>query len=77
MGRFLDILLETSAAYQVRQDSGGFLLVGNPKRAAEFNDVVRQAADDAGEDFVAFPIGDGDHGYSQMFILPLDDMTPC
>lgn len=76
MGRFLDSLLEASAAYQVRQDDDGFLLVGNPKRADEFNDVVRQAADDAGEDFVAFPIGDGDHGYSQMFILPLEEMPP-
>lgn len=76
MGRFLDSLLETSPAYQVRRDSDGFLLIGNPKHAAEFNDVVRQAADDAGEDYVAFPISDGDHGYSQMFILPLDEMPP-
>ncbi len=77
MGRFLNSLLETSPAYQVRRDSDGFLLIGNPRRAAQFNDIVRQATDNAGEDYVAFPISDGDHGYSQMFILPLDDMTPC
>ncbi|MBD7939973.1 hypothetical protein H9656_01035 [Brevundimonas sp. Sa3CVA3] len=71
MGRLLDILLEASPAYQVRRDNGGFLLVGNPKRAAEFNDVVRQANDDAGADFVAFPISDDRNGYSQMFIIPL------
>nr|WP_313522268.1 hypothetical protein [Brevundimonas diminuta] len=76
MGRFLDSLLEASAAYQIRQDDDGFLLIGNPKRAAEFNDIVRHATDDAGEDYVAFPISDGDHGYSQMFIIPLDEMPP-
>lgn len=76
MGQFLDSLLEVSAAYQVRQDDDGFLLTGNSKRADEFNAVVRQATDDAGEDFVAFPISDGDHGYSHMFILPLDEMPP-
>ncbi|WP_415289113.1 hypothetical protein RSD66_04175 [Brevundimonas sp. S1H14] len=76
MGRFLDSLLEASAAYQVRQDDDGFLLIGSPEFAAEFNIVVRQATDDAGEDFVAFPISDGGLGYSQMFILPLDEMPP-
>jgi len=61
----------------IRPDQAArFLLIGNPKRAAEFNDIVRHATDEAGEDYVAFPISDGGHGYSQMFILPLDDMPP-
>lgn len=75
MGRFLDSLLEGSAAYQVRRDGDGFLLIGSPEFVAEFNAVVRHATDEAGEDFVAFPISDGEH-YSQMFILPLDEMLP-
>ena len=74
MGRFLDSLLEGSAAYQVRRDDDGFLLTGSPEFAAEFNAVVRHATDEAGEDFVAFPISDDEHSYSQMFILPLDEM---
>lgn len=76
MRQFLDSLLETSPAYQVRRDSDGFLLIGSPEFAAEFNTVVRQAAHDSGKDFVAFPVSDGERGYSEMFILPLDEMPP-
>ena len=35
-------------------------------------DLVREAADHAGEDFVVFTTSDGGQGYSQMFVMPLD-----
>lgn len=72
MGRFLDRLLEASTAYDVRRDKDGYFLIANPAQPDAFNDVVRDAVEKAGDDFVVFPTSDGHHGYSQMFIIPLD-----
>jgi hypothetical protein len=33
---------------------------------------VREAAEQAGEEFVVFTTSDGHQGYSQMFVMPLD-----
>ena len=38
----------------------------------EFSDIVREAAEQAGEEFVVFTTSDGHQGYSQMFVMPLD-----
>jgi len=73
MGRLLKKLLMDNPAYDIRRDKGGFILVGRPGYTDEFSDLVREAADHAGEDFVVFTTSDGDHGYSQMFVMPLDD----
>lgn len=72
MGRLLDRLLSMSPAYEVRREADGFVLIGKPEYAEEFSDLVRQAADQAGEDYIVFPTSDGRRGYSQMFILPTD-----
>lgn len=74
MGRLLDRLLEGSPAYSVKRDAGGFLLTGEPSRLGEFADVVREAASHAGQDFIVFPISDGDHGYDQMFVIPINEV---
>lgn len=72
MGRVLDRLLEASPAYIVRREKDGYFLIANPAQPDAFNDVVRDAVEKAGDDFVVFPTSDGHHGYSQMFIIPLD-----
>lgn len=76
MGRLLDRLLEGSSAYSVKRETGGFMLVGDPDHLDEFSDVVREASDHAGEDFIVFTTSDGHHGYSQMFVMPMDEVTP-
>ena len=73
MGRLLDKLLKASPAYDIRQDEDGFILIGKPGHIDEFNDLVREAANRAGEEFVVFTTSDGHKGYSQMFVMPLDE----
>lgn len=75
MGRLLDKLLETSPAYDIRQDKDGFILIAKPDHIDEFSDLVREAADHAGNEFVVFTVSDGHQGYSQMFVMPLDDFS--
>ena len=72
MGRLLDKLIRGSPAYEVKAENDGFSLVGKPDRLDEFSDLVREAVDHAGEDFVVFPTSDGGHRYSRMFVVPLD-----
>lgn len=72
MGRLLNSLLKASSAYAVRRDEAGFTLTRRPDQAAEFNSLVRSAIEHSGEDCIVFPTSDGEHGYSQMFVLPLD-----
>lgn len=72
MGRLLDKLIQGTPACEVKSDTDGFTLVGKPDRLDEFSDLVREAVDHAGEDFVVFPTSDGGCGYSQMFVVPLD-----
>ncbi len=72
MGRFLDRLLADSPVYRVLRDGEGFVLVGVQERLAEFSELVREAADHAGNDYIVFPVSDGRQGYSQMLVMPLD-----
>ena len=77
MGRLLDRLIQGSPAYEVKPENDGFSLVGKPDRLDEFSDLVREAVDHAGEEFVVFPTSDGGHRYSRMFVVPLDgDRAP-
>jgi len=73
MGKLLDKLIQGTPVWDVKPETGGFTLVGKPDRLAEFSDLVREAVDRAGDDFVVFPVSDGHHGYSQMFVVPLDE----
>lgn len=73
MGRLLDTLIRGNPACEVRSEKDGFTLVGKADRLDEFSDLVREAVNRAGEDFVVFPTSDGGCGYSQMFVVPLDD----
>lgn len=75
MGRLLDQLIQGTPACDVRPEKDGFTLIGKPDRRDEFSDLVRDAAAKAGEDFLVFTISDGRHGYSQMFVMPLDEAT--
>ena len=74
MGRLLDKLLQNTPTFDVKPEGDGFALVGKPGSLDEFSDLVREAAEQAGEDFVVFPTSDGSEGYSQAFILPLDGL---
>ena len=59
-------------ACEVKSETDGFSLVGKPDRLDEFSDLVRDAVDHAGEEFVVFPTSEGGHRYSRMFVVPLD-----
>ena len=74
MGKLLDRILSASPAYRVQRESDGFLLIGSDERLAEFSELVRQAVDYIGDDFVVFPVTDGHQGYSRMFVLPMCDV---
>jgi hypothetical protein len=76
MGRLLDKLLATHPAFDIERDKDGFVLIAKPDRIDEFSDLVREAVDHAGEDFVVFPTSDGSHRYRQMFVMPLDEAVP-
>lgn len=75
MGRLLERLLEGGDAYSVRRETDGFMLVGDPDHRDEFSDLVREASDQAGEDFIVFTTSDGGLGYSQMFVMPMDEIA--
>jgi hypothetical protein len=72
MGRLLEQLIQGTPACDVKPEKDGFTLVGKPDRLDEFSDLVREVADQAGDDFIVFTTSDGHHGYSQMFVMPLD-----
>lgn len=76
MGRLLERLLEGSPTYRVKREADGFMLIGDPEHLDEFSDLVREAADHSGEEFVVFTTTDGRHRYSQMFVMPLDEAVP-
>ena len=73
MGRLLEKLIEGTRACEVKPENDGFILVGKAGRLDEFSDLVREATNHAGDDFIVFTTSDGHSGYSQMFIIPLDD----
>ena len=73
MGKLLDRLLEGSHAYRVRREADGYTLVAEPDCVDEFSDLVREVAENAGMDFIVFTTSDGHHGYSQMFVMPMND----
>lgn len=77
MGKLLDRLLEGSHAYSVKREADGYTLVGQQDCLDEFSDLVREAADHAGSDFIVFTTSDGGHRYSQMFVMPMDDAPPA
>ncbi|WP_312185789.1 hypothetical protein [Brevundimonas vesicularis] len=77
MGRLLEKLIQGTPACDVKPEKDGFTLVGKPEHLDEFSDLVREAADHAGDDFIVFTTSDGHHGYSQMFVMPMDDAPPA
>jgi hypothetical protein len=52
------------------------VLIAKPGHREEFSDLVREAAEHAGDDFIVFTTSDGRQGYSQMFVMPLDEAPP-
>jgi hypothetical protein len=75
MGRLLDRLVQGTSAYTVRRETDILTQVGKPDRLEEFNDLVREAADHSGDDYVVFTTSDGHHSYSQMFVMPFDETS--
>ncbi|WP_298697356.1 hypothetical protein [uncultured Brevundimonas sp.] len=75
MGRLLDSLLEGSHAYRIEREADSYTLVADPDCLDEFSDLVREAAAQAGEEFVVFPVCEGGHLYSQMVVVPLDGVS--
>jgi len=76
MGKLLDRLLEGSHAYSVKREADGYTLVALPDCVDEFSDLVREATNHAGDDFIVFTTSDGGVGYSQMFVMPMNEATP-
>ncbi len=75
MGRLLDRLLEGSHVYRVKREADGYTLVAEPDYVDEFSDLVREASERAGDDFIVFTTSDGGLGYSQMFVMPMGDFS--
>ncbi|CAN5369639.1 hypothetical protein BH09PSE1_BH09PSE1_23160 [soil metagenome] len=71
MGKLLDRLRENSSAYVMEETSAGYILVGVPEAAEEFNVLVRDLLDRAGEEFVVLPTTDGKTGYERVVLVPL------
>lgn len=72
MGRLLDELIQGTPACEVKSEPDGFTLAADyPDRLDEFSDLVREAVDQAGEEFMVFPTSDGGHRYSRMFVIPM------
>lgn len=71
MGRLLDRLRRGTAACVVKDNTDGFTLVAKPGRIDEFSELVREASENAGEEFVVFATSEGHHRYSQMYVLPI------
>lgn len=75
MGRLLDRLLQGSHAYRISREQDGYTLVAEPDCLDEFSDLVREATNHAGDDFIVFTTSDGGVGYTQMFVVPMESLS--
>ena len=55
----------------MEETSTGYILVAVPEAAEEFNVLVRDLLDRAGEEFVVLPTTDGKTGYERVVLLRL------
>ena len=76
MGRFLDRLRQGSTVHRVETAGEGFAIVRVEGQEAGFDDLAREAINDAGGDFLALPITDGHTGYERVVILPTNPGEP-
>jgi len=72
MGLFLTTLKQATDDYEVEEVENGFTLISRPGREGRFSEVVRRAVDRSGDDFVVFPVSDGNGGYERAVIMPTD-----
>lgn len=77
MVRLLDKLAQGTPSCTVKQEDNGFTLIGKADRLDEFSELVREASAHSGDDFVVFTTSDGHAGYSRMFVMPLNAITPA
>jgi len=69
----LNDLRHAGRTHRVWQEDKGFMIEREADAdVAAFNCMVREALDSAGNDFAAFPQPDGHHGYSAIYVVPLD-----
>lgn len=68
MVRLLDALRNDPRASGVEMTEQGFVLSGSGKA---FDELAREALENAGDDFVALPTSDGGVGYSRVVIITL------
>lgn len=69
----MERLVEGAPAYSVQCEKDGYLLVARAGHMAAFADVVREAAANSGNGFIAFVVNDGmSHRYSRLFVMPLE-----
>lgn len=59
MGRFSERLLDGSGVHRAERETDGFVLTGEPGHLDEFSDLVREANDHSGQDFIVFTTIDG------------------
>ncbi len=68
MGRLLDALRNDPRASGVEVTNDGFVLSGSGEA---FDELAREALENAGKDFVALPTSDGGVGYSRVVIITI------
>ena len=57
--------------HRVEETEGGFFIVrAEPETANQFDALVREAMQQAGDEHLALPVAEGGPGYSRVFILP-------
>lgn len=71
MRKLLDRLKANASAFVMEETSTGYILVAVPEAAEEFNVLVRDLLDRAGEEFVVLPTTDGKTGYERVVLLRL------
>ena len=71
MGRVLDRLKAGSSSFAVEIAGDGYVLVADPRHAAEFSQLVRDLMDHSTDEFVILPVSDGGSGYDRAIILPI------
>lgn len=61
-----------AAEHRIDADDGGFSIEPRKADGEAFNRLVREALDNSGNGFVAFPQTNGRSGYAALYVIPLD-----
>ena len=69
----LETLRAPSPHHRVEEAEDGFFIVrAEAAAASQFDALVREAMQRAGDEYLALPVAEGGPGYSRVFILPTE-----